>query len=191
MGTPFEGGTDAEVNQGVTLADAVHSAGIDHLVFTSVAGADADTGIPHFDSKFAVERHIEKTGVPFTIIAPVFFVDNWRGPWMLPSIKEGAVAAGIPGDRKLQQVVVRDIGRFVTYIFENRDEFLGQRIDIASDELNGEQVAEIIGRHAGRKLTYQQTPLETIRRQSEDMAIMYEWFDQVGYSVEIAQLRDK
>src|SRR2546425_11373965 len=34
--------------------------------------ADRATGIPHFDSKFEVEQAIRQSGVPFTIVAPVF-----------------------------------------------------------------------------------------------------------------------
>src|SRR5438045_3946848 len=47
MTTPFEKGTAAETRQGVSAADAARAAGV-HLVYTSVASADRQTGIPHF-----------------------------------------------------------------------------------------------------------------------------------------------
>ena len=51
MTTPAgAGGPDAETRQGIAAADAAKAAGV-HLVFTSVASADRQTGIPHFDSK--------------------------------------------------------------------------------------------------------------------------------------------
>ena len=74
MGTPY-GGTETETKQGVTAADAAKAAGA-FLVYTSVANADKKTGIPHFDSKLAVEKHLRTIGAEATIIAPVYFMEN-------------------------------------------------------------------------------------------------------------------
>src|SRR5476649_2804814 len=75
MTTPFGGGTDAETRQGVAAADGARAAGV-HLVFTSVNSANRQTGIPHFDSKYEVEKHIAKVGIRATILAPVYFMEN-------------------------------------------------------------------------------------------------------------------
>src|SRR5882724_1199296 len=74
MTTPSEG-TDAETRQGIAATNAAKAAGV-HLVFTSVASANRQTGIPHFDSKYEVEKHIAKVGVRATIPAPVAFREN-------------------------------------------------------------------------------------------------------------------
>src|SRR6185312_11554458 len=75
MTTPFGGGTQAETRQGMSAADAAKAAGV-HLVFTSVGSANRQTGVPHFDSKYEVEKHIAKVGVRATILAPVAFMEN-------------------------------------------------------------------------------------------------------------------
>src|SRR5258706_13091728 len=75
MTTPFGGGTVAETRQGVAAADAAKATGV-HLVFTSVNSANRQTGVPHFDSKYDVEKHIAKIGVRATILAPAFVMDN-------------------------------------------------------------------------------------------------------------------
>jgi uncharacterized protein YbjT (DUF2867 family) len=74
MTTP-SGGTDSETRQGVAAANAAKAAGV-HLVFTSVGSANPQTGVPHFDSKYEVEKHIAKVGVRATILAPVAFMEN-------------------------------------------------------------------------------------------------------------------
>ena len=66
------GGAHVETRQGIVAADAAKAADV-HLVFTSVASANRQTGIPHFDSKYEVEKHIAKIGVRATILAPVLF----------------------------------------------------------------------------------------------------------------------
>src|SRR5438094_9275622 len=67
MSTPFESGATTETREGINIVRAASAAGVSHLVYTSVAGADRATGIPHFDSKFEVEKEIGRAGVPFKI----------------------------------------------------------------------------------------------------------------------------
>src|SRR6478672_12757858 len=57
MSTPYEQGAEKETAQGITLTEAVKAAGVDHFIYSSVASADRATGIPHFDGKYAVEKH--------------------------------------------------------------------------------------------------------------------------------------
>ncbi|MFH2005880.1 MAG: NmrA/HSCARG family protein [bacterium] len=187
--TPFEAGMEAETQQGVNLVDAAKEAGIGHFVFSSVGKADKATGIPHFDSKYEVEKHLKASGVPYTIIAPVFFTENWLSPWFLPSIQEGNVALAMPGDRSLAHISVDDIGRFAALIFERRGEFLGKRFDIAGDDVSGVEVARRLSARTGKKLGYFEIPLEGMREQNEDFALMFEWFNKVGYNVDVAKLK--
>jgi uncharacterized protein YbjT (DUF2867 family) len=186
--TPYESGVEVEVEYGLNIIDAAEEAGIEHLVFSSIGKADKKTGIPHFDSKTEIEAYLRKSSVPHTIIGPVFFMENWLSPWFLPALQEGNVALAMPGGRKLAHISVGDIGRFAPLIFARREEFLGKRIDIATDNLSGYELADKIGRHTGRKLGFYEIPLEGMREQNEDFAKMFEWFDKVGYNVDIAEL---
>lgn len=67
--TPFEAGVDAEVAQGRAIVAAADDARVPHLVFSSVAGADQHTGVPHFDSKAIIEKDLAASGLPYTITA--------------------------------------------------------------------------------------------------------------------------
>jgi uncharacterized protein YbjT (DUF2867 family) len=187
--TPYEAGTEVETRQGLTLVDAAKEAGVGHFVFSSVGSADRETGIPHFDSKYEIERHLGTSGLFYTIIGPVFFMENWLGPWFLPSLQQGNVALGMPGDRKLAHIAVEDIGSFAALIFERREEFVGKRIDIAGDDLTGDEIAAAIGARAGRELGFFEIPIEAVREQSEDFAKMYEWFAEVGYTFDLEALK--
>ena len=189
MSTFFEAGLDAEVRQGTAVADATLSAGVPHLVFSSVGSADRKTGIPHFETKYRVERHIESIGVPHTVVRPVYFYENVLNPFTLPALMEGTLAIGMPADRPLQQIGVRDIAAFVVLALENRDSFLGKSIDIAGDELTGQETARILSEASGRMIEYVQTPMEQVRAMGEDFALNLEWFNDVGYSADIPYLR--
>ena len=189
VGTPFEAGPQAETQQGLSFVEVAHSVGLPHLVYSSVGDADRNTGIPHFDSKYLVERRIVELGLPYTIIAPVFFADNMMSQFVLPGLKNGVFAQALPAGAALQCVSVKNIGEFGALAFSRRADFFGKRINIASDSLTGPEFAQTIGRASGRKIGYNEVPIEQVRQMSEDMALMYEWFERVGYSVDIEGLR--
>ncbi|OAV51712.1 nucleoside-diphosphate sugar epimerase [Rhizobium sp. WYCCWR10014] len=189
MGNSYEAGTDAETRQGIAAADAAKAAGIGHLIYSSVADADKKTGIPHFDSKYLVEKHVAGLGIPYTISAPVAFMENTVAPWAIDGLRQGVYAAALPPARVLQQITIDDIGAFVATLAERREQVFGKRFDIAGDELSGEQQAKILSEVVGRPITYRELPIAAIRQQSEDTALMFEWFDRTGYDADIAALR--
>ena len=185
MTTP-SGGTDAETRQGIAAADAAKAAGA-HLVFTSVGSANRQTGVPHFDSKYEVEKHIAKLGVRATILAPVAFMENLY--FIKEQLAKGVYAAALPPTRALAQVAVPDIGAVAVRVLEDSARFTGKRFDLAGDELTGNDAMSILSRVTGRNFTYYQVPLDVVRqRMGEDAIKMYEWFDRVGFAVDRAAL---
>ena len=187
MSTPFGGGVDAETRQGVAAADAAKAAGV-HLVFTSVNSADRQTGVPHFDSKYEVEKHIAKVGVRATILGPAFFMENLY--FGKEQLAKGVYAMALPPARMLAQIAVADIGAVAVRVLEDAGRFTGKRFDLAGDELTGNDVVAILSRVTGRPFTYNQVPLDVIRQgMGEDGARMYEWFDRIGFTVDRATLR--
>jgi len=189
MSTPFEGGDKKETREGINIVRAAAKVGVKHLVYTSVAGADRATGVPHFDSKFEVEKEIRRSGVPFTIVAPVFFMENFLAEWMAPGIATGSIALALPATRRLQQIALSDIAQFTALVIERRESFLGKRIDIASDELTLATAAAAISEVSGRHIKYSALPIDTLRQLNEDQALMFEWFDRVGYDADVVGLR--
>ena len=180
-------GTDAEARQGIAAADAAKAAGV-HLVFTSVGSANRQTGIPHFDSKYEVEKYIAKVGVRATILAPVSFMENLY--FAKEELAKGIYAAALPPTRVLAQVAVVDIGAVAVRLLEDAGRFTGKRFDLASDELTGNDALAILSRVTGRSFDYYQIPLDVIRqRMGEDAAKMYDWLNRVGYTVDRAALR--
>jgi len=191
LGTPFEAGVQGETEFGMNAVKIAKENGISHLVYSSVSDADKNTGIPHFESKFKVEQYLRESGVPFTIVAPVFFYDNMMAPFILPGLKNGVLAQAMPPDAALQGISVRNIGEFCGSALLNRERYLGKRIDIAGDSLTGVEYAELIGKASGKEITFTQLPIEQLRAGSEDMALMYEWFVKAGYSADIEKLKQE
>ena len=189
MATPFEAGTEAETRQGIVAVDAAKTAGVQHLIYSSVSDADRETGIPHFDSKYQVERHIQAQNLPYTIVAPAYFMENLVAPFMLPVLKQGTLSMAMPATRGLQQISVQDIASFTALVIENRDRFLGKRVNIAGDEIDGARVAEIVSRISGHQIDYAEADIGELLAANQDLGKMFDWFNQVGYSADIPALR--
>ena len=187
MGTPFEDGTEGETRRGKLMADISKENKVEHLVYSSVANADKNTGIPHFESKYKVEQHIKNLGIPYTIIGPTFFMENLLGP----GLEQGQLALPLSSSTTLQQSALENIGEFSALVIERRKPFLGKRIDIASDEVTGEQAAKILSNELGHRIRYVHIPLEQVRQANEDMARMYEWYESEGTSIDIASLHQE
>ncbi|MEI9428750.1 NmrA/HSCARG family protein [Mesorhizobium sp. Cs1299R1N3] len=188
MGNSYEAGLEEETRLGILAADAAKAAGVGHLIYSSVADADKKTGIPHFETKYLVERYIEQLGIPYSISAPVAFMENAVAPWSIGALNQGIHAFAMPPKRVLQLVALADIGAFVAALAERRERVFGKRFDFAGDELSGEEQAAILSGAIGQPIRYQEIPIAVARQQSEDAALMFEWFDRVGYDVDIAAL---
>ncbi len=191
VATPYEQGTQAEIRFGKTGLDAAHAAGVPYLVYSSVSDANRKTEIPHFDSKFEVEEHLKGLRTDYCIVAPVFFMDNLLGPWMASGLAKGTLEMGVLPDRKLQVISLAEIAEFTALAVEDPRSFRGKRIDIASDALTPVEMARLVSDASSRKVAYFPVPLEVLRKQSEDSAKMYDWFNRVGYSVNIAKLKQE
>ena len=187
MGTPVEVGTEGEIRRGKMMVDIAKEKKIEHIVYSSVVNADKNTGILAFESKYKVEQHIKNSGIPYTIIGPTFFMGNLLS-YSLAGLQQGQVALPLSPSRILQQIAVENIAEFSALALERRNSFIGKRIDIASDEITGEQAAKVLSNELGRKIRYEQVPMEQIRQASEDLAVMFEWFERIGTGVDIAAL---
>jgi uncharacterized protein YbjT (DUF2867 family) len=188
MGNSSEAGAEEETRQGIIAAEAAKAAGVGHLIYSSVAAANKKTGIPHFESKHLVEKHVAGLGIPYTISAPIAFMENIVAPWSIGALRQGRHVFAMPPKRVLQLVALTDIGAFVAALVERREQVFGKRFDLAGDEVSGEEQAKILSHASGRPINYQEIPIAAARQQSEDAALMFEWFDRVGYDADVAAL---
>jgi uncharacterized protein YbjT (DUF2867 family) len=188
----WEAGVAREEEQGKRFAELARNKGVFHFVYSSVGSAHRNTGIPHFENKWRIEETVRGLRFPsYTILRPVFFMDNFASPWFLPGLLEGKLRIGLKPDTILQMISVDDIGRFGLLAFERHEKLNGVALDIAGDQHTMPQTADILSRAMGRTIRFVATPIEEVRAWSADYAVMLEWFDRVGYDVDIPLLSKK
>ncbi|MDG5815599.1 NmrA/HSCARG family protein [Chitinispirillales bacterium ANBcel5] len=187
---PLEHGVDSEIMQGKALADAAKKAGVKHFVYSSVGSAETKTGIPFFDSKAEIEDHIKSLDLNYTILRPVYFMENLSDPAIRDKIYDGVLYLPLGPDVSLQLISVDDIGAFTALAFRKPEEFSKTELDIAGDELTGPEMATILSNAIGKNVVFNQEPLEQVREYSAEHAMMYDWFNLRGYSADISDLRN-
>jgi len=181
---------DAEIRTGIQLADVAKRSRISHFVYSSVGSADQKTNIPHFDSKFRIEEHIRSTGMHFTIVRPVFFMENFLG--MRQSIENGTLAFPLDPSTPLQMIAVDDIGGVVAQAFEHSGKWQDRAFELAGDESTMAGLSQAFSRTAGREVHYQQVAWNEFESQAgREMTTMYRWFQDVGYHVDISGVRQE
>jgi uncharacterized protein YbjT (DUF2867 family) len=194
----FTAGTDAELRHGVALAQAAASAGVPQFVYSSVDGAQLNTGIAFHKNKFHIEERIGVLGLPSTIFRPVFFMDNWS--LMRQAIFQGFLPAPLRRDSRLQQLAIHDLATLVADAFESPQSWIGRVTDLAGDELTMDEIAGTFARVTGKPVHYQQlswqqwrdvTQGSTDQELGEDHARMFRWLDAGGPDFDVAGLRDQ
>ena len=186
----WEAGYEREVRQGITLADAAKAQGVKHFVYSSVGSSYRKTGIPAFDGKWEIEEHIRRIGLPYTVLRPTSLMEDWEE--MREEIIGGTLAQPLDPDTSLQQVSVDDVGAFAAMAFEDPEGWLGCEVDLAGDESTMLEIAETFGHVMVRKVEYAQVRWDEFRETyGEELAVMYDWFNKVGYEADIAALREE
>ncbi|MFZ6182121.1 NmrA/HSCARG family protein [Nannocystis pusilla] len=161
-GQPQYGVTpEDEVRQGKSVADAAKAAGVAHLVYTSVDGADDAGDVPHLASKWEIEAHIRAIGQRSTILRPASFMENFVTEGL--GFSRGKVAYfGRPND-PVPLIAADDIGKFAALVFADPQTHAGTVLPLVGDVRTGEEVAAALGTAAGRTIAYERCPPEVVQ----------------------------
>jgi uncharacterized protein YbjT (DUF2867 family) len=181
-------GYEGEIRQGKAVADAAQAAGVRHLVYSSVGAAHRGMGQKHFESKWIIEQYIQSLGVPYTILRPVAFMENynWTRPYILNGVFQGW---GLPPEKPLQLIAVEDIAVFAALAFANPEAYLGKTLEIAGDELTEAQIAETFSTVIGRPVRNVPPAMEAGGQPTEEQMAMFNFFRGKGYDADILALR--
>jgi len=183
-------GAKREVAQGKNLADAAAKAGVEHVVYSSVGGAERRSGIDHWESKWEIERHIRGLGLPATMLRPVAFMENYYVAQVEIGILKGRLVDPVRPDKTYQTIASDDIGAFAALAFARPAEFVGLELEIAGSELTNPQAAAVFSRVLGRPVKFRRLPMAVVRlAMGKEGYQMFRWFNESGFQADIAGLR--
>jgi uncharacterized protein YbjT (DUF2867 family) len=150
---PLDPDAPAKVNP---VVDAAKAAGVRHLVMVSAMGVDAAEGSP----LRLVERHVMASGIPYTILRPTFFMENFSTGFLAPMVKGGAIYLAAE-NAKTSFIAVADIAGVAAVAFKAG--LVGQEYTLTGPEaLDHTAVTALISQATGKPVAYHAIPEEAM-----------------------------
>ncbi len=141
---------------------AAVNAGVKLLVWNASGEIPPTRGLnPAFDMRLDILDVITGSGVPYVVLQPTAYMENFLGPWTREELVQAdTFAYPTPLEVKMQWLATEDVGTFATYVFAHPD-LAPLNLKISGPErLNGEEVAERFSRALGRNITFRAMPAE-------------------------------
>ncbi|MBS1608459.1 MAG: NmrA/HSCARG family protein [Bacteroidetes bacterium] len=154
----FKNGTDTETRQGIALADRAKEEGVSHFIYSSVVAANLHTGVAHWESKYKIENHIKTINLPYTIIRPSSFYENFLIPAVKKRIEKGKFPSPLDKHIVQQFISTDDIGRITAAIFTNSSYYINKEFAVAAEQMDMNAVTRLFSECLGRQVKYQKIP---------------------------------
>jgi len=186
------GKPEVEVEHGKIIVDACVTAGINHVVFSSVANADdCPDAVKHFHSKEVIENYMrEQESLSFSILRPVTFFENLDNPVMYNPLTKGSVKMLWRHDLKVKHVGCADIAKAAVVMFKDPRAWKGKTLDCVSCEVTGDEIASALSQASGVRCTYKVLiPSFIMRLAMRDLYNMVAFFENPGYSSSVEEFK--
>lgn len=186
---------EKEIEQAGLIAKAAKETGIKHIVWSTLEDTrkwiplednrmptlGGKYKVPHFDGKGEADNIFIKQGLPVTLLLTSGYWENliYFG-WGPAKGKDGKLSLILPmGDKKLPGIAVEDIGKSAYEIFKRGNEFIGKKVGVAGEHLNGKEMAEKLSDALGEEVTYRPLSFEAYRGLgfpgADDIANMFQF----------------
>lgn len=182
--------TPHSLNQGEMAKNVVTAAkinGIKHIVYTTASSADPINGFPGDTPKKQAEAVIRNSGLNYSFLRPVGFMDNWLR--MKATVKEKGVNSVMP-EWMTQFIAVSDIAWFVGESFDNQHEWKNRELNIAGEQMSFEELGKTFSKVIGTDITYAAIPWEKAQQYLPPHLVeIFDWVKENGQHVNIKKLR--
>lgn len=181
VGNFWDLGLKEEVRLGShVIQAAINARNHPHIVYSSGLGAEKRQNVAVIDGKAILEEKLRRSGLPFTILRPGLFMDDFRGaslPFARPIQKllDGprllvgrlflaTLRAVVPKNCRIPLTTLSDVGRMAAWAFEHHDESQGKSYEVIGSnetaetlcalwiEVTGQSIPQIPGMTLGTGL---------------------------------------
>jgi len=135
--------TKHAVAYGKTILNLTKESQLQHIVFSSVGGAERNSRVDHFLDKKEIENLLKSINKPYTIIRPVGYMETFAHPKSIRTIT-GLLKLYISESKKFQLIAIENIGAFTSIVLDSPGKYIGEEIEIAGDELTLDELFEKI-----------------------------------------------
>lgn len=144
---------DVEIQHGKNAIDAAKAANVNHFIFVSVVDAELfNEHVKHIKTKIVIEDYLRNSGVPFSILRPTAFFENFDDPKNWNPLKKGVLK--FLSTKIIKYCATYDIGRAAAVMFKNRETWLGRSLDVIGWVGDLSEVAQALERVGGVPVKY-------------------------------------
>ena len=144
----LDSAADAEA-MGRNAIAAAAAAEVDMFVW------NASGAISESDVKLSIFNQLKQSGLPFVVLEPTTYMENWLGPWTAPSVRDRSeLTYPVLADRKMGWIASSDVGALVVAALE-RPALAGRRYRVSGIETpTGPELAVLFSNALGRDVSY-------------------------------------
>ncbi|MEZ5752879.1 MAG: NmrA/HSCARG family protein [Paracoccaceae bacterium] len=182
-------GIEGELAQARTVFSAARQAGVEHVVQSVMGDGNAPGGPPHFLSKALIERDLRASGLGYTLLGTVWFMENLLNPAMKPALTFPVLRGGLNADTVFPMLAAEDLGRVAAQVLTDPAPWAGRKLNLAGDALTVEQMARAYRAATGRAPRRWRIAPSILRRLTPEFAAQIDWHNRVNMSFGPAELR--
>lgn len=132
------------------VIEGARAGGLSHLIYTSVLGADNRRGVGILDAKYEIERMIQASGIPFTILRCGSYMEDVFES-RLALLDKGRFLFPVNRQRRFRYTCQRDIADFTAHLLASGSP--GGVINfVAPGEYSVSEVETALSRASGRTI---------------------------------------
>jgi len=183
----YSGFSMNELQEGKNVIAAAQKAGVQHVVYTSGAASEPGKGVAG-SAKTEVELALVDSGVPFTVLRPVAFMENFDRQ-QKRTLEKGIFDSRAP-ERIVVFISIPDIGFFVGEAFDDPERWLNSSANIAADLMTVEEYVDTYRRVTGANIAYTRLPLdEYLEMFPKPLRPLFRWYEETGYESSASSLQ--
>jgi len=182
-------GLVGELEQGRAVIAAAKSAGVRHIVQSSMGDGKVIGGPDHFVSKALVERELKESGLSWTLLGTVWFMDNLLNPAMKPELMFPVLAGSLKADTSFQMLAVDDLGWMAAEALCKPEIWANRKINLAGDVMRISEMKRVYRDVTGQRPKWWRLPASVFKRFVPEFAAQLAWHNAVNFSFGAEELR--
>jgi NAD(P)H dehydrogenase (quinone) len=148
------------INATVNFAQAAKETGVKTVINLSQRSADRDSSSESCRDTSIAEEIFNWSGLPVIHLRPTYFLEWLLYPWQLPYLQQGILRMPV-GKGRHSPIAADDQGRAIAALLKHPEGHIGTTIPLSGPvEMDHEQMAAELSEALGRKITFQDLPVD-------------------------------
>ncbi|AXF03645.1 NAD(P)H-binding protein [Paraburkholderia hospita] len=159
------------INATVNFAQAARETGVKTVINLSQRSANRESTSDSCRDTYIAEEILNWSGLPVIHLRPTYFLEWLLYPWQLPYLQQGILRMPV-GKGRHSPIAADDQARAIAALLKNPEGHIGTTIPLSGPvEMDHEQMATELSEALGRKIVFQDLPIDEYCSSIEAMGV--------------------